>query len=88
MEMQFIVQNLKCGGCANTIQSKLNQLDGITNVSVSVESSTVNVSFNENTNPVKIEDTLKTIGYPIIGDDNSLLTKTRSVISCATGKMA
>ena len=32
------IQNLKCGGCAHTIISKLNELEGIQNVSVDTES--------------------------------------------------
>ena len=35
------IQNLKCGGCAHTITSKLNALEGIQNVSVDAESNSV-----------------------------------------------
>lgn len=35
------IQNLKCGGCAKTVISKLEELPAVTNVTVSVESSSV-----------------------------------------------
>ena len=40
------IQNLKCGGCANTIITQLSKLDGISEVIV--ENETDEVSFNTN----------------------------------------
>jgi copper chaperone len=58
------IQNLKCGGCAHTIITKLNDLDGVQNVSVDTETNTV--SFEN-----KLADEVKTatnllskLGYP------------------------
>jgi copper chaperone len=82
------IQNLKCGGCAKTIISKLEEIPTITNVSVSVESSSV--SFDalqlEDINIAKSK--LKAIGYPSLDQENSVLSKAKSFVSCATGKLS
>ncbi|MDP5062256.1 MAG: cation transporter [Maribacter sp.] len=82
------IQNLKCGGCAKTIITKLEEIPTITNVSVSVESSSV--SFDalqlEDINIAKSK--LKAIGYPSLDQENSVLSKAKSFVSCATGKLS
>ena len=39
MNTTINIQNLKCGGCANTITKNLAQLEAITEVTVNVEES-------------------------------------------------
>lgn len=82
------IQNLKCGGCAHTIISKLNNLEGIQNVSVDTNSNTV--SF-ENELASEVESATKLLsklGYPVSGDVNSIGKKAKSFVSCAVGRMA
>ena len=82
------IQNLKCGGCAHTIISKLNNLEGIQNVSVETNSNTV--SF-ENELASEVESATKLLsklGYPVSGDVNSIGKKAKSFVSCAVGRMA
>lgn len=82
------IQNLKCGGCAHTIISKLNSLDGIKNVSVDTDSNTV--SF-ENESATEVDSALlllSKLGYPVDGDANSIGKKAKSFVSCAVGRMA
>ena len=82
------IQNLKCGGCAHTITSKLNNLEGIQNVSVDTNSNTV--SF-ENELASEVESATKLLsklGYPVNGDVNSIGKKAKSFVSCAVGRMA
>ncbi|MFD2551067.1 heavy-metal-associated domain-containing protein [Bizionia sediminis] len=88
MKTTLVIQNLKCGGCAHTISSKLNTVPGVENLIVDVETS--QVSFN-NTTPevlVAVKQKLKALGYPEADAENSVLTKAKSYISCATGKIA
>lgn len=87
MKESIIVQNLKCGGCANTITSKVSQMEGISNVSVDVEKSLVTVEFEKEGLGSELKNTLAAIGYPPTGERNSLLSHARSVVSCATGKL-
>lgn len=41
------IQNLKCGGCANTISKKLNALDDVSDVSIEVEDNSVTFEYSE-----------------------------------------
>lgn len=81
------IQNLKCGGCANTIVNKLSTVKGVDEVSVNVDDSTVELSYE---NEIHLEDAkklLKSIGYPTAGDKNALGTKAKSFVSCAIGRV-
>ena len=82
------VQNLKCSGCAKTIISKLEEIPAITNVTVSVESSSVKFDILNQENISTVKNKLKSIGYPSIDQDNSVLSKAKSFVSCASGKLS
>lgn len=82
------IQNLKCGGCAKTIVSKLEEIPNITNVSVSVESSSVSFDALKQEAIANAIAKLKSIGYPSLDQDNSVLSKAKSFVSCATGKLS
>lgn len=81
------IQNLKCGGCAHTISSKLMEINGITNVSVDIVDSTVSFNHDSDENINKAKQKLATIGYPEVGEKNSVVSKAKSFVSCATGKI-
>lgn len=87
MQAKIIVQNLKCGGCANTISKHLNALENVSDVNVEAEVSTVSFSYENETTLSKVEAKLKQLGYPVVGEANSYMNKAKSFISCATGKM-
>ena len=82
------IQNLNCGGCAKTIISKLEEILTITNVSVSVESSSVQFEVSNQEDITTVKNKLKSIGYPSIDQGNSILSKAKSFVSCATGKLS
>ncbi|WP_428225547.1 heavy-metal-associated domain-containing protein [Flavobacterium sp.] len=87
METKIHIQNLKCGGCATTITSKLSEIDTISNIIVSNEEDTVSFIYQEETDLNRVKETLAKIGYPELGHNNNLTTKAKSYISCAMGKM-
>lgn len=87
MRTSIIVQNLKCGGCANTITSKLSQLENVKDLLVDTETSSVSFQTENTKDVIIVKEKLKTIGYPSIDDDNGVLTKAKSYVSCATGKI-
>ncbi|APY11822.1 heavy metal transporter [Seonamhaeicola sp. S2-3] len=87
MEITLEIQNLKCGGCANTITSKLSGLDLINNVQVNPEKNTVSFSYENDTVLDEAKTLLAKIGYPVLGDKNALTTKAKSFVSCAIGRM-
>lgn len=88
METTIQIQNLKCGGCANTITKNIAVLEGITNVSVHVEESTVTFSYETEAKLAEVKEKLKTLGYPEDGATNSIGSKAKSYVSCAIGKMS
>lgn len=84
----FEIVNLKCGGCVNTVKKGLLSIEGIDKVEVDLEASKVTV-FNENEDVIaKAKAKLSKMGYPEIGDANTMMHKAKSFVSCATGKMS
>ncbi|SDQ19474.1 heavy-metal-associated domain-containing protein [Flagellimonas zhangzhouensis] len=81
------VQNLKCGGCAKTISNKLSELNGINDVIVERERSSVSFEHQSAEDASLVKETLKNLGYPTIDEENGFVDKAKSFVSCATGKM-
>jgi len=88
MKTTLRIQNLKCGGCANTIVSQLNALNKVSDVSVAVDKAEVTLQYEDELALLNAKETLKLIGYPEEGEANSFGTKAKSYISCAVGKMS
>ena len=88
METTIQIQNLKCGGCANTITKNIVVLGGITNVTVNVEESTVTFNYETEAQLVEVKEKLKSLGYPEAGAATSLGSKAKSYVSWAIGKMS
>ncbi|MDC9723635.1 MAG: heavy metal-associated domain-containing protein, partial [Urechidicola sp.] len=75
------------GGCASTIRKGLISLDGIESVDIEIESSEIKIpSENEEVIASAIKK-LSNMGYPQVGDPNTVLKKAKSYVSCAVGKM-
>lgn len=87
MKHKITIQNLKCGGCANTIIKKVSLLSGISDVEVNNDSDLV--SFNAETEEglTVVVNKLKTLGYPPSEEVNSIASKAKSFISCASGRI-
>ncbi len=81
------IQNLKCHGCANTIVTQLSKLVGISNVKVNNESDEVSFDYESNSEFDSAKEKLSNLGYPIVGDTNTLGKKAKSFVSCAVGRM-
>ncbi len=86
MSYNIHIENLKCGGCAATIKKGLLSIENITNIEIDVENSIVSV-VGDGVDQEKIKEKLSKLGYPVVGDKNTLLHKAKSFVSCATGKM-
>lgn len=86
----FEVQNVKCGGCANTLKKALKDEFGEVEVDLSVTPRVIKVLINE-TQLDKLKLKLRSLGYPLVTDELStmqnLQTKAKSFVSCAIGKM-
>lgn len=88
MRTSIIVQNLKCGGCATTIKNKLSEINNISEITVDTDAATVSFIAQDADDALAVKDRLKTLGYPSIEDANGVLSKAKSFVSCATGKLA
>jgi len=88
MKTTLKIQNLKCGGCANTIVTQLSKLDGISEVIVDNDTDEVSFLASSENNMEIVKSKLSHLGYPIVGDANPLPKKAKSFVSCAVGRMA
>lgn len=86
MTQNIHIENLKCGGCAATIVKGLTAINGVKEVTVDVEESTVSFS-STNEKVVEVKDKLTKLGYPEVGDKNTVLHKAKSYVSCAVGRV-
>ena len=90
MSYEISVENIKCGGCANTITTKLNALDAISDCQVDIENGVVTITGDE-TNKVQVTQLLLKLGYPEKGTAEGLkaaTAKAKSFVSCADGRMS
>lgn len=90
--MIFNVENMKCGGCTNMIQSKIKSLDGVTEVMIDVEQGIVDVTTTSQSEPLRVllSQTLHDMGYPEKGQlagFGSVKAKAKSFVSCAVGRL-
>ena len=87
------VENIKCGGCVNSINQKLLQVDGIDDVAVDVETGRITLSTQQTSQAFRqtVLDQLTSMGYPERGSLQGLgavKAKATSYVSCAIGKMS
>ena len=81
------ILNLKCGGCANSIKKGLLTIEGVKDVTVDLESSKVTIDSVNETVIENVKLKLSTMGYPEVGDANTLLHKAKSFVICPIGRM-
>ena len=81
------IVNLKCNGCVNTVKKGVLSIDGINEVEVDLEASKVKVPTENNELINQVKAKLSKMGYPELGDANTMLHKAKSFVSCASGKM-
>ncbi len=86
MKTSIIVQNLKCGGCAHTITTKLSEIKAISDLNVDIDENKISFEYSNENDAFQVKEKLKALGYPSIEDDNDILLKAKSFVSCATGK--
>lgn len=89
--VKLTVENIKCGGCANTITKSLTEL-GFQNIQVDHENNLI--CFNDSSDDEKIISALnklRGLGYPIVDSEEGLTAlalKAKSFTSCAIGKIS
>ena len=81
------VDNIKCGGCANSVRKGLEKIEGVQDVKVDIESGEVNVDYEGNIDRSQFVEALGKMGYPEVGTGNTM-QKVKSYVSCAVGRMS
>ncbi|MFY7670271.1 heavy-metal-associated domain-containing protein [Tenacibaculum sp. MEBiC06402] len=87
MKITLEIQNLKCGGCEKTITDNLLKIEGIDEVNIHHENSSITLDYSNENSVQKAIEKLSKLGYPISGDENSLGKKATSYVSCMIGKI-
>lgn len=87
METKIIVDNLKCGGCANTIKNNLQKIEGVNAVAVEVETSEVTLLHEFAVSKQALLDKLSSLGYPQQGTTTGM-QKVKSYVSCVVGRIS
>ena len=84
MKQQFEVENIKCGGCVNSIKTALLKLEGVETNEIDKDIDTIVL-----TGTIKRDLVIKNLndlGYPEKGH-NTMVKKAKSYVSCAVGRM-
>lgn len=87
--VELNVENIKCGGCANTITTKLKALEGVKEVIVDIEGGLVQIDGDE-ARRADYAQALVKMGYPEVGSVDGLAStgaKVKSFVSCAIGRV-
>ena len=71
MQTTIHIQNLKCGGCANTITKGISSIETINNIAVNVEESSVTFDYESEEKLNEFKEKLKSLRYPAEGESNS-----------------
>jgi copper chaperone len=85
------VDNLKCGGCENTIKKTLQKIRGVEKVTIHPENNQIDVTHDEIVTRNMITHALKSMGYPEAGTTEgfgAMVSNAKSYISCAIGRMS
>jgi len=90
MKYEILVENIKCGGCANTIKTKLEALADVNEAQVDVENGSVTIDTNDSDSRDALVAKLLELGYPeqdSVEGLSSVKAKAKSFVSCAIGRL-
>jgi copper chaperone len=87
--IQIEVENIKCGGCENSIVKGINSVAQVSNLVVDVDKQMVSFTGEASVKQAVV-DKLRALGYPEKGSVSGLeagLTNAKSYVSCAIGRI-
>ena len=91
MKKSFKVQNVKCGGCANTIKEALKDEFGEVDVDLMQEPHVITLEIKDEEAEKSFRKKIRSLGYPMENEELGVFTKgglkAKSFISCAIGKI-
>lgn len=86
----FDVENIKCGGCENSIRKGLTSIAGVSEVQIEREQQRITLLAQEAERSA-IAEKLRNMGYPeqgTLAGFQSGLAQAKSMVSCAIGKVS
>jgi copper chaperone len=86
---EIFVENLKCGGCENTIQKAIAKFPEVLSSEASAAEGKILIRHNPELPMEKLKNKLAQLGYPEVGQLEGLAKTTafaKSYVSCAIGK--
>ncbi len=90
MLQTYQVENVKCGGCASTLKTKLLEPFGEVEVNLETMPREITLEVKEDQEQ-ELRILLRGLGYPMSDEKLNLFetgtTKAKSFVSCAVGKM-
>lgn len=90
MSWTVAVENIKCGGCARSIEKSVSTIPGVDGLSVNVEANEVTVHGDESLRAAVLER-LARLGYPergAVAGFDAAAARAKSFVSCAVGKVS
>ncbi|MEM9678919.1 MAG: heavy metal-associated domain-containing protein [Bacteroidota bacterium] len=87
MNAVVYIQNLKCHGCAHTIKTQLEKMEGVSMVGVNNDDDSVSFEYTRPEDLDAVTDKLSSLGYPTADSPNSIAKKAKSFVSCAVGRI-
>ncbi len=91
MKTSIEVENIRCGGCVNTITKKLMSIDGVEHVDIVIEDQVVTIKAEDDSSRAAYLEALLAMGYPEKGSVDGIAAlkgKAKSMVSCAIGKVS
>ncbi len=85
--INIAVENIKCGGCENSIRKEVLKQTGVLAVHVDGEQQLISITGDDDMDRAHIALQLERMGYPEVGH-NTVLSKMKSYVSCAVGRMS
>lgn len=83
---EILVDNIKCGGCANNVQLSLKKIAGVGKVDVQIEEGKVTLEYDTDETKTAVLEKLASLGYPEQGT-STLVQKGKSYVSCMIGRV-
>ncbi|MEE9465111.1 MAG: heavy metal-associated domain-containing protein [Candidatus Neomarinimicrobiota bacterium] len=64
---QFPISGMNCGGCASTVKSALESIDGVSEASINLANHSATVLFNRRqVDPALLQAAVRAVGYDLV----------------------
>jgi copper chaperone CopZ len=84
--VDFQVENIKCGGCANSIKNGLMKMEGVEGISIDIEKGVVSATLQDFVDDDNVQRALHKMGYTAPGEGSGF-DKAKSYVSCMIGRI-